>query len=313
MDYFHSIYQKKIIYGQFTNVGAGLGQYTGVDADRSASGKFPAMISLDLYGFASPHWSEQYRSVVRKNIDGAVEWWQKRHGIVTMQYHWGNPLCKDGTAWVNHPAGSPRVDISRLITPGTSENSAAMSDLRRTADAMQKLSDNHVPVLFRPLHEIDGGWFWWADRKRPENSANLWRMIYKYMVNQRGYHNLVWVYSIGDTRDTKEYRSKFYPGDEYVDIVGADIYSNQVHRDYHQDAYRNFYDLLADLAPTKMIALCECDAVPNPSTMSSSGPRWLYALAWWKPGQENPVDWVKQVMTHPLVITLEGLPINLFN
>ena len=312
LDYLRSVYGKQVIYGQATNHGPGIGDYPNVMDDFKTAGKYPALVSLDLFGWNPPHWGDNYRGVVQAYVDGAKAWWQVHHGLVTMQYHWGNPLIPNGTPWLDNPKGAPHVDVGKLVTPGTTENLAATEDLHRTADYMQQLSDAHIPILFRPFHEIDGGWFWWTDRDKPENTAALWRMMYDYLVGQRHLHNLIWVYSAGDTKDTVEYRRRFYPGDRYVDIAGIDIYSDQVGQDYHTSAYQNYYDLMQQVAPGKMLALCECNSVPNPQVMGAKGPRWLYCLPWWAPGKDNPADWVKQVLNDPLMITLDRLPGKLF-
>lgn len=308
LGYLHSIYGKKVIYGQSTNTGVGIGDWPNMIQTYQASGKYPAMICIDLYGWNPPHWGESYRSVLQSYVKDAQRWWQERHGLVTMQYHWGNPLLPDGTAWVDNPKGAPHIDVGRVVAPGTEENRAAMLDLSRTADAMQPLADAHVPILFRPLHEIDGGWFWWTDRQKPENTAALYRMIFDYMVTRRKFHNLIWVYSAGVQKDPVEFRRRFYPGEAYVDIAGVDVYSNQAGQDYHSDAYQNYYDVMKQVAPGKMLALCECDAVPDPTIMESKGPRWLYCLPWWPPGKDNPPAWVRHVANDALMITLDKLP-----
>jgi hypothetical protein len=306
--YLHSIYGEKVIYGQSTNTGLGIGDWPNAIAMYQSSGKYPALLSIDLYGWNPPHWGDSYKGVVQGYVTDARRWWQEKHGLVTMQYHWGNPLIADGTAWLDNPKGAPHVDVGQLVTPGTAENKAAMQDLARTADYLQQLANAHVPILFRPLHEIDGGWFWWTDRAKPENTAALFRMIYDYLVKDRKLHNLIWVYSAGDTKDPADYRKRFYPGAQYVDIAGIDIYSQQVGQDYHSDAYQNWYDLMLQVAPGKMLALCECDCVPSPSVMAARGPKWLYCLPWWAPGKDNPPDWVKLVANDKLMITLDKLP-----
>jgi len=53
-----------------------------------------------------------------------------------------------------------------------------MDDLRQHADYLGQFAKARVPVLWRPLHEIEGGWFWWSDTKTPENTAKLWRMMF---------------------------------------------------------------------------------------------------------------------------------------
>ena len=60
-----------------------------------------------------------------------------------------------------------------------------------------------------PLHEIDGGWFWWTDKKKPENTAALWRLMYDHFTRTRKLDNLIWVYSAGVGKGDAEYRKRF--------------------------------------------------------------------------------------------------------
>ena len=137
-----------------------------------------------------------------------------------------------GTFEATRPKFAP-IDVGQIVTPGTKEHEAAMEDLRRHAGYLEQFQKARVPVLWRPLHEIEGGWFWWSDTKTSENTAKLWRMMYDYLVHHRKLHNLIWVYSAalkagdhGKDVETIDYRKRFYPGEKYVDISGTDIYRN---------------------------------------------------------------------------------------
>ena len=66
-----------------------------------------------------------------------------------------------------------------------------------------------------PFHEVEGTWFWWGS-KGGEVAAKLYRKMYHYFVDELALNNLLWVWSA----PTKE----AYPGDEYVDVIGWDIY-----------------------------------------------------------------------------------------
>ena len=72
-----------------------------------------------------------------------------------------------------------------------------------------------MPVLFRPLHEASGGWFWWGS-DGAEAYKKLWKAVYEKLTNEYRLDNLIWVYN-GQA-------AEWYPGDEYVDIIGEDIY-----------------------------------------------------------------------------------------
>ncbi len=231
----------------------------------------------------------------------------KRRGyLLTLHWHW---FFDGDSAWTRRRRKP--VDVGRVVTPGTPEHTTALRELAAVADKLQVLRDAGVPVLWRPLHEIDGGWFWWTDRKQPENTARLWRMMFDYFTHQRKLNNLIWVYSAGvGSRERKpvEYRKRFYPGSQYVDIAGVDIYGVDVQNEV--DAYRDYFDVLSQVAPGKMLACCECDAIPNPERMQrGQTPRWLYAMPWWGcPSRQRSVAWARKTMSHPFVVTLDELP-----
>lgn len=87
-----------------------------------------------------------------------------------------------------------------------------------------KLQVAGVPVLWRPLHEAEGGWFWWG-RAGSGVFVQLWRMLYARLVEHHGLRNLVWVYtSAGDCCTSHAW----YPGDHVVDVIATDAYGKQV-------------------------------------------------------------------------------------
>ena len=282
-------------------------------------GKHPAVLAVDISGWNSPTWGKSYSSVVARYTEQVKAWWEAG-GIPSMQFHWKHPMKDDGTAWVgkhgkNPPSGP--FDLAKGTTPGTDEHKAVMRDLSRTADYLEALRDAGVPVLWRPLHEIDGGWFWWTDGETPENTAALWRLIFNYYVKERKLHNLVWVYNAGlktvakgRDPDHVDLRKRFYPGPQYVDISGIDIYANAYFGwgPYQETAYPKAFRLMEQVSPGKILALSESGAIPNPDIMARDGPKWLYCLPWFVGGEHNPQDWVKKTFTHPYMITRDQLP-----
>ncbi|MFZ5833271.1 MAG: glycosyl hydrolase, partial [Planctomycetota bacterium] len=280
---------------------------------QEASGKLPALVGFDLSGWNSPTWGPSYTKVVQNAIDGAKEW-SERGGIVTMQFHWKNPGKPDGKAWVQPPKGTGPFDVGAAVRPGTTEHKQVMDDLKKHADYLEQLRDARIPVLWRPLHEIDGGWFWWTDKETPENTAALYRQIFDYFVKERKLDNLIWVYNAalvcGREAENIELRKRYYPGAEYVDISGIDIYPNERAgwKSYREDAYDRAYRIMQEVSPGKMLALSEGDAIPNPQIMAEDGPRWLYCVPWWGAGKRHPADWIKTSYNHELMITLEDLP-----
>ena len=75
------------------------------------------------------------------------------------------------------------------------------------------------PIIFRPWHEMNGFWFWWGSENcSPEEYIKLYQLTVDYM-RLNGLRNVLYSWS-PDTYFTQEY----YPGNDYVDILGIDIY-----------------------------------------------------------------------------------------
>jgi len=284
LEYLQSIYGKQVL--------AGYNVYVHTPDVYEQTGKQAAVWGRDI------RWLRDAKQVAEHARLGGY--------LLTLHWHW---FFGGDSAW--RARRKNPVDVGRVVTPGTPEHRQAMKELSEAADKLQVLEDAGVTVLWRPLHEIDGGWFWWTDRKTPENTARLWRMMFDYFTHQRKLDNLIWVYSAGvGSREKKpvEYRRRFYPGAEYVDISGIDIYGVDVKTDV--DTYREYFEIMAQVSPGKMLACCECDAIPNPDKMQAGlTPKWLYAMPWWGcPSRGRSVDWATFTMHHELVVTLDELP-----
>jgi hypothetical protein len=245
---------------------------------------------------------------------------------VQAHLHWGDPLERDESSHAD-------VDVGKMVTPGTEEYEAFHSKLGVVADYLEELAKAGVPVLWTALHEIDGGWFWWTDAETPENTAALWRQMFDYLVNERGIHNLIWVYQAAHVshhsraiirerhgraptlEEEVEYRSRFYPGDDYVDVASTSTYGNQ--NFYPEwgwdspwgDTRPSGYELLKRIAPgpgeNGMLAVGESYGLVNPTIAQRSGPPWLWCLTW----GANTVDWDRFTYNHDHYITLDELPV----
>jgi mannan endo-1,4-beta-mannosidase len=309
LDYLASQYGKKTLSASTSGVAGWIHETTS---------RQPSIMGFDLSGWNSPTWGQTYTPVVERTIESVKAWWAKG-GIVQMQFHWKNPMNDHGSAWVEKPKGTGPLDIAAAIQPGTPEHTALMADLKKNADYLQRLADARVPVLWRPFHEIDGGWFWWTDKETPENTAKLWRQMYDYLVKERKLHNLIWVYSAGvhaggynkavkQENRTLEgeiaFRKRYYPGDKFVDIAGIDIYPGSSYGQPTEDVYPKAFQIMQAVAPGKMLAMCESGVPLNPDLMAKDGPKWLYNLQWF----EGEPAWDQTVYSHDYIITFDELP-----
>jgi beta-mannanase len=81
-----------------------------------------------------------------------------------------------------------------------------------------------IPIIFRPFHELNGSWFWWGGKNAsPQEIISLYRFTVTYLRDIKKIHHLLYAYNT-DRFATKEEYLQRYPGDEYVDVLGFDIY-----------------------------------------------------------------------------------------
>ncbi len=151
-----------------------------------------------------------------------IEHW-KRGGLVTISWHLDNPWTGRDSWDTNGQENLDDLISGRLAARWKSQ-------LDEIANALKPLQRAGVPVLFRPLHEANGDWFWWGQKKnKPNHEAaykRLFQNMHHYLTETRGLNNLLWVYSAAVTHG--EGVANYYPGPEYVDVVGIDIYDDQV-------------------------------------------------------------------------------------
>ena len=83
------------------------------------------------------------------------------------------------------------------------------------------------PIIFRPFHEFDGDWFWWG---KPYCTAqeyiDCWRFTVEYLRDELGVRNFLYAFSPDNRFHSEADFLERYPGDEYIDLVGFDNYSD---------------------------------------------------------------------------------------
>jgi len=162
-----------------------------------------------------------------------IEHW-KRGGLVAISWHIDNPWT-DGNSWDT----TRQEDLNELIDGQLAAKWIAQLD--EIAAALKPLQQQGVPVLFRPLHEVNGDWFWWGRKDFLGHEVaykRLFRHMHDYLNREHGLDNLIWVYSAAVTYDNG--LTDYYPGPEYVDVVGIDIYDDRV-RGRDIDPFGNVY------------------------------------------------------------------------
>ena len=191
-------------------------------------------------------------------------------------------------------------DATNATVEGTWENKVFTEDLKNAAAYLKLLRDADIPVLWRPFHEAAGGWFWWG--KDAASFKSLWIAMFNYFKTE-GLDNLIWVWTTeGDDAD-------WYPGDQYVDIVGRDIYNKET-----ADCVSEYTSIAGNYG-NKIVSLSECGTVGLISEQWASGARWSWFMPWYDGTNEDgsPVvhadeAWWKDAMNQEFVVSRDELP-----
>jgi len=284
--YINAIYGTKTLTGQQESTWASGGARHELNYLQEHTGRLPAVLGLD---YIAPN---DYSGVDNR----AASWYKDEGGIPSICWHWGAPDI--GTGYEN---SKQYFDLPAALIDGTSQNQAMMRDMDTIASHLAVLRDQNVPVLWRPLHEFSGTWFWWG-MHGSENFKALWIKMYNYFTYEKGLDNLIWVLGY-----TGEPNGNYYPGDAYVDIAGADTYAN------NNGALKGLYNEVASIVgSTRPIALHENGPIPDPALVLSEGANWSWFLTWhtdWLTNESNNSRaWLNYTYNHEHYITKDELP-----
>ncbi len=259
------------------------------------TGKYPALFGQD-FGFESG--ADKDSTLARPAmVEEAKRQW-RNGAVVTLTWH-AVPPTQDEPVSFRESVQSHLTDYewNELLTPGSSLYNRWCAQVDVIAGYLRQLREARVPVLWRPYHEMNGNWFWWGGRKGKDGSAALYRQLFDRLVNLHKLDNLIWVWSpsppgAGGTGPGQ--LADFYPGTEYVDVLGEDIYG---------EFKTSFYDDLLALTGGKPITLGETGAVPSLAVLKAQ-PKWLWFMTWSDLVEmANPVETLKAVFDAPNILT----------
>ena len=239
---------------------------------------------------------------------------QARQGrIITLMWHCCDPRLSGGSNTCNGSGvwtmdqGPSDEEWDALCTEGTPLNTAWKREMDTVIPYLAQLQEAGVPVLWRPYHEMNGAWFWWGNKPGDSGFKRLWIMTYEYFTAQ-GLNNLLWVWDANAPRvkendDALPYEL-FYPGNEYVDVLAADIYG----WDYKQ----SHHDQLLELGGGKPIAMGELGQLPRTLDTFEEQPAWTWFMVWGyfiggHRGAEDHLELVRSIYNSPRILTLDEI------
>ena len=285
--------QQHILFGHQHATEYGHG-WTGEDSRsdvKSVTGSHPAVIGVDFGGLSGrPEVAiEKEKNKLLKIITDTYS----RGGVVTVSWHFSNPVSPGGFYWVDS-VSKPAV---RYIIPGGTHHQHYKQILKTIGELANSAKGNDgklVPMIFRPYHEMEGNWFWWGGNHcNPEEFTKLWQFTVSYLRDSLRVHNFIYAFSPDCNFNSEEEYIERYPGNEWVDMVGMDDYADfGRYGKYNTDSGYYRLKLVSDFAikNNKLAALTETglESIPNQKwwtdvllkTLQRSNLNLCYVLVW---------------------------------
>lgn len=290
LKYIQNKYGKKILSGQQS--------LEWIDWLKTNVGKKPAIAGLDLIDYSPTRVSHNATSHA---VEDAIAW-DKSGGITTFVWHWNAPsglIDLPGQEWWRgFYTTATTFDIAAaLANKNGADYKLILRDLDAIAVQLKRLQSKRIPILWRPLHEsVAAGWFWWS-AKGPDATIELYRLMYKRFTEYHHIHNLIWVWSSPEPA--------FYPGDDYVDIIGYDSYPALGDHGPVSSTYDTVISIVKDKKP---VTLSEVGSIPDPDLLQVYHADWSYFVVWdgefINDNSHNPISFLKKVYNSTYVITL---------
>ena len=326
MNYLTSVYGNNILSGQQEIYGSGNDGNYELEFDwiHDLTGKYPAIRGFDFMNYNPMYWWDD------GTTDRIIDWVNNKNGIATACWHINVPKkfsdykLGEDVDWkdVTYKPDETDFDTKKAVVSGTKEYEYVQLIIEDLAEQLQILQENNVPVILRPFHEAEGNggaegqgaWFWWA-KGGAEVYKQLWKMLYTELTETYGLHNLIWNYN----SYTYSTAPQWYPGDEYVDLIGFDKY-NTVYNRYdgltgvpNEDAISStFYQLVDMFGGKKMVCMAENDTIPSLNNLTIEKAGWLYFCPWYgeflMDEKNNYKDSLIELYQSDYVLTLDELP-----
>ncbi len=281
------------------------GQQDDVEYVLEKTGKEPAIGCFDLMDYSPSR--VQFGVRPTRTSEAIIDWAKKGEGrgIISLMWHWNAPTdlinqAPDKLWWRGFYTEATTFDLAAALADKNGERyQLLLRDIDALALQLKKFQAADIPVLWRPLHEAAGGWFWWG-AKGSGPFKELWQLLHNRMTNYHQLHNLIWVYTGTDTINPD-----WYPGDQYVDVVGEDIYADPT-----ANMSGNWANAQAQFNGKKLVTLSESGNLPNPDKIRGFATWWSWFAVWtgndWI--KKQPIELLQKVFTDPDVITRDELP-----
>ena len=282
-----------------------------------ASGKNVVLVGFDFLHASGKNSDQQWhQGYTHASLEMAKTVW-KAGGIPQFNWHWKDPMHEveafytqsgNETSYTEFSINKAYDESTGKWKTSSDEYKAIVRDMEMIADSLLTLQKEGVAVLWRPLHEASGKWFWWGT-DGAKSCVALYKLMFDIFVNKKGLHNLIWVWTTDEASDALDW----YPGDEYVDVVGRDYYYYP-RESNHSSLIGSFETVKEIFGGKKIVALSENGSVPYPDEMKADGANWSWFMPWYGDyamegwANDNTKESWKTVMNNEYTLTLEDMP-----
>lgn len=290
LNYMKDQFGEKIITGQF----ASNDKNEELDLIYKTTGKYPAIRFGDIGGYSSsntPSVSE---------INAAADWADKG-GIVGFMWYWNSPSETKSSVYSKETNFSLKaamtdqdiaeMDISKineLYSKGliTLECLNIIKDIDAVSQSLNTLAQKNIPVLWRPLHEASGEWFWWGS-EGAEAYKWLYDLMYDRMTHYHKLNNLIWIWN-GQSKD-------YLVDSDHFDIAAIDIYLDPG-TEYGSRSEQYLW-LKKITESGKLLAISECSSLPSIDDMVRDNSLWSFFGLWFGDYITDPTGNLSEIYT----------------
>ncbi len=156
-------------------------------------------------------------------------------------------------------------------------------------DWAKQLKQVKGTVILRILHEFNGNWYPWCianNDKNPELLIKAFRHI-RTIFKEKNVTNVKFIWcpnSMSIPQEKWNYIMDAYPGDEYADYIGMDIYNGSgdgpIWRSFRKEGISNYFTITQEI-PDKPLFVCE--VASRERKIGEFGP------------SQNKEEWIKQM------------------
>ena len=221
----------------------------------------------------------------RMQVEAAIDWNVYMHGVVGLMWHWNAPgsesVYADETDFnLTDALKHKEPEKVAMLTPEQAKHETEIGklseeaylmllDIDKTSAELEKLRNMRIPVLWRPLYEAGGGWYWWGASGK-DAYRKLWSLVYTRMTKYHRLDNLLWLWNGQSTA--------YLVPDDTFDIATVDVYL-QPQMEYGS-RYEQFLALAGITKGKKLLGLSECSAFPDPEMMQIDRSMWSFFGRW---------------------------------